>query len=332
MRRAIILMLFLSNFLYSQTGAVRGIVKNQFTGEPISGVTVLIEGTPFGATTDKLGWFEIKDIPPGKYNLIVTALGFEQKRVEISIHPDEISYISISLGPRQELQRTNVQYLRPDPNHTRLFLAPTARSLKSGQGYACIYGSFFPYEPPLVLGAVDFAVGISNFITLGGGVTAFGSVAAAWFIVIPVIIPAFHIAPKITLFQVENFSTAIGGLFLIFLPIFGEGESETTGMYYGVATYGNDKISITAGLGFVQTSIILIGAEFRISNHTKFITENWLLPNSGPPIFGENGSVNYLSFGFRFFGERLAADLGLIFFTGLEEPFSPLIRLTYNSR
>ncbi len=85
MKRIAILMLFLSNLLYSQTGVVRGVVRNYSTGEFVAGATVLIEGTTFGTTTDKLGWFEIKSIPSGKYNLIVTALGFELKKVEIFV-------------------------------------------------------------------------------------------------------------------------------------------------------------------------------------------------------------------------------------------------------
>ncbi len=97
MRKAIILMLLLSHLLYSQTGMVRGIVKNQSTGEPIVGAMVLVEGTPFGSTTDKLGWFEIKDVPPGRYGLVVTALDFEAKRIEVSVLSDEVSYVNVEL-------------------------------------------------------------------------------------------------------------------------------------------------------------------------------------------------------------------------------------------
>ncbi len=97
MREAIVLILFISQLLYSQTGIVRGLVKNQSTGEPVIGATVVIEGTSFGTTTDRLGWFEIKGVPPGRYNLVVSALDFEVKRVEVYVLSEEISYVNVEI-------------------------------------------------------------------------------------------------------------------------------------------------------------------------------------------------------------------------------------------
>jgi hypothetical protein len=98
MKEVIILIFFLSQLLYSQTGVVRGLVKNQSTGGPVIGATVVIEGTPFGTTTDRLGWFEIKGVPPGKYNLVVIASSFEIKKVQVSVLSDEISYVDVKVG------------------------------------------------------------------------------------------------------------------------------------------------------------------------------------------------------------------------------------------
>jgi hypothetical protein len=103
------------------------------------------------------------------------------------------------------------------------------------------------------------------------------------------------------------------------------------GIYYGVGTYGSTNVSITAGLGWgyygsdvANKPVVLIGGEVRASNSIKFITENWFLPNS---------NVNILSFGVRFFGEKLAADLGFIYpvgsgITGF--PFIPWLGFAYN--
>lgn len=350
MKEAVILLLFISQFLYSQTGAIRGIVKNQSTGEPISGAAIFVEGTPFGTTTDKLGWFEIKDIPPGKYSLIITAIGFEQKRVEISVLSNEISYINLELQQeQQEFKLAKTRTFRPDPNRTRLFLAPTAWSLKSGEGYIYVYGSFIPNQLTAVIIA-DLTGGISDFITIGGGITGLGSVAVAWFIPIPVIVPIVYVAPKIALLQNEKFGIAVGGILLLSIPL-NSGNNGSAGLiFYGVTSYRfSEEISLTAGLTKVgltgSTGIIsLIGAEFRITDHIKFITENWI-PLTDFPIFGErNKKVNYFSFGFRFFGEKLSAELGLIYPVGLEKgtivregsiadtPLSPFLRLTYNFR
>ena len=62
--------------------------------------------------------------------------------------------------------------------------------------------------------------------------------------------------------------------------------------------------------------------ETRVGRRTKFITENYLLPN---------GDV-LLSFGPRFFGERLSADLGLLlpFVNGSLEVALPLVNFVWN--
>jgi hypothetical protein len=54
-------------------------------------------------------------------------------------------------------------FLRADPNRTRLLFAPTGRTLSAGEGYFSAYEIFFPF----------LAVGITDFITLAGGMTLF---------------------------------------------------------------------------------------------------------------------------------------------------------------
>ncbi len=46
-------------------------------GEPVIGATVTVEKTKFGAATDALGVYEIKDVPPGEYKLKITYIGYE---------------------------------------------------------------------------------------------------------------------------------------------------------------------------------------------------------------------------------------------------------------
>ena len=87
-------------------------------------------------------------------------------------------------------------------------------------------------------------------------------------------------------------------------------STDGTGIIYGVGSYGDQNVSATAGLGWgfygsktADKPILMLGREVRISNNFKFITENWIPPNS---------DIVILSFGIRFFGENLAANLGFI--------------------
>ena len=65
--------------------AIRGIVINGVTGEPLAGATVLIRSTPLRTTADEDGTFEIALLVPGTYVLVVAADGF--RNVERTIQP-----------------------------------------------------------------------------------------------------------------------------------------------------------------------------------------------------------------------------------------------------
>ncbi len=61
----------------------------------------------------------------------------------------------------------NGQYWFRNPNATRLYFSPTARMLKQGQGYFSNYYLFFP----------GMAYGLTNYLTIGGGMSVFPGVA-----------------------------------------------------------------------------------------------------------------------------------------------------------
>ncbi|MCH8286842.1 hypothetical protein IIB79_09990 [candidate division KSB1 bacterium] len=195
----------------------------------------------------------------------------------------------------------NGKYWFPNPNATRLFFAPTGRMLKQGEGYFSDYYIFFP----------GIAVGITDNITLGGGMSLFPWAGADQF---------FYFTPKIGLKTSENSNFAAGAL-IIKLPDFGDdNDSPTVGILYGVGTWGTPEGSFTAGFGYgfvggdlAEKPMIMLGGEKRLSRRTAFVTENWILPGVEQPL---------VSFGIRFFGEGLSVDLALINTIG-EDTFFP---------
>lgn len=70
------LLFFIPAVVFSQR-TVQGKVVNAGTKEPIAGSSVFISNTSFGTVTNKDGNFEIPDIPPGKYDLIISSVGYE---------------------------------------------------------------------------------------------------------------------------------------------------------------------------------------------------------------------------------------------------------------
>ncbi|MFA5814898.1 MAG: TonB-dependent receptor [Bacteroidales bacterium] len=71
---------------FSQTGVIRGFVYDKKTGEPVIGCNVYLgDGTVWGSGTDVNGYFTVSKVPPGKYTMVASAVGYQKfsKAVEI---------------------------------------------------------------------------------------------------------------------------------------------------------------------------------------------------------------------------------------------------------
>jgi outer membrane receptor protein involved in Fe transport len=62
------------------TGKIAGRVQDAQTGEPLVGISIIVEGTTMGASTDVDGNYVIINIPPGTYTIIASGVGFQKKR------------------------------------------------------------------------------------------------------------------------------------------------------------------------------------------------------------------------------------------------------------
>ena len=65
-----------------QTVTLTGCVVDISSGEALTGVEVKIDGTDIKAYTDFDGNFEIRDVKPGKYNLIASYISYNKSLVE----------------------------------------------------------------------------------------------------------------------------------------------------------------------------------------------------------------------------------------------------------
>lgn len=66
---------------FAQTGKVAGKVTDGATGEGLPFVNVIIEGTNYGAASDIDGFYSIIGVPPGKYNIKASAIGYNSVTV-----------------------------------------------------------------------------------------------------------------------------------------------------------------------------------------------------------------------------------------------------------
>jgi hypothetical protein len=143
-----------------------------------------------------------------------------------------------------------------------------------------------------------FVGGMSDRMTMGGGMT---------------LVPAglenqvFYLTPKLGLLNTETLNVAAGAL-LAFAPM---DDGHSLGILYGVGTYGGVDGSVTGGLGWgyfdselSNRPAVMLGGSRRVSRRMALVTENYLFPGTPNPL---------LSYGLRFFGEKIATDLAMIY-------------------
>ncbi|MBK7212579.1 MAG: TonB-dependent receptor [Bacteroidales bacterium] len=80
-----LLTLFISSVAFSQNNSVRGFIYEKESGEPIIFTNVYLYRTSYGAATDVNGYFTISKVPDGNYTLMVTYLGYDTLRENISM-------------------------------------------------------------------------------------------------------------------------------------------------------------------------------------------------------------------------------------------------------
>lgn len=196
------------------------------------------------------------------------------------------------------------EFRRADPNPTRLFFGPTARSLKQGAGYVGVYEILLPFVQ----------VGLTDRISFGAGTPLiFGDGSAH----------PFWITPKVQVYASESVQASVGVMH--FLNV-GDG---TLGIAYVVGTRGTTDSAVTGGVGYAYdrsydskngAAVVMIGGEHRVTRGMKILTENYIFNGGG-----------ILTGGVRWMGERFSADLAMVVPTDGGTTFAfPLVNVVYS--
>lgn len=96
-----IILLFISFELFAgQTGKISGHVEDKETGEPVIGANIIVRGTYFGAAADIDGYFYINNLPPGEYEVEVSAVGFKKTVItDVVVRIDLTTNLDVQLSP-----------------------------------------------------------------------------------------------------------------------------------------------------------------------------------------------------------------------------------------
>lgn len=81
------------------TGTITGIVRDSTTGEAVTGAAVILRGTKRGVSSGDDGRFQIAELPPGTYTMIVRRLGYRQSLREVAVTAGESTIADFLLQP-----------------------------------------------------------------------------------------------------------------------------------------------------------------------------------------------------------------------------------------
>ncbi len=96
-----LILIFATLTIYAASvGKIKGTVTDSKIGEAIISATIMIEGTTMGARTDFDGNFVIVGVPPGTYNLLFNAVGYESvKMTDVIVNTDSTTERNVQLKP-----------------------------------------------------------------------------------------------------------------------------------------------------------------------------------------------------------------------------------------
>ena len=198
-----------------------------------------------------------------------------------------------------------------DPKSTRLLFSPTGRALKKGKSY---FTDFYVFLPSYSYGFTDqFSVMAGMSILPGVGFSE----------------QIKYIAPRYTFQESSKSASSIG-----ILNVFADGDN-SAGIFYASHTIGKPDKSFTAaiGWGYVKTDseelnvheypIIMLGGNIRLSKHTAFVTENWIITNVSYRVYP------FIA-GLRFFNKKMAVDVGGMFIKEILDEGFPIPWLSFS--
>jgi len=111
------LLVLYSTSVIAQTGNIRGFVYEKATGEPIIFTNVYLKGTTIGSSTDVNGFYQILKVPAGSYQLMVSYLGYDTLRKDITIKAGDV--INEKLFLEKSSVKLNVVEITADKEEAR---------------------------------------------------------------------------------------------------------------------------------------------------------------------------------------------------------------------
>lgn len=89
-RLCIVVSILLCSSVLLGQGTIRGFIKDAENGEPVIFITVGLEGTSIGTSTDGNGYYSLTKVPAGQYTLIVKTLEYTEVRRTVMVENQRV--------------------------------------------------------------------------------------------------------------------------------------------------------------------------------------------------------------------------------------------------
>ncbi len=99
---------WLSSVAQQKNGSIEGRIETE-EQEPLPGISIRLESTSFGVTTDADGAFRLREVPAGAYTLRVSGVGYEARQVQVAVKAGERLLLHYQLNQKtQELSLVTI--------------------------------------------------------------------------------------------------------------------------------------------------------------------------------------------------------------------------------
>lgn len=96
-RILIIISLFITQNLHSQTGVIEGSVHDALSAQPLQGVSIYMPSDSKALSSDALGHFKIDKVIPGAYELVVSHIGYQTSVIPVQIKQNVTAWVEVEM-------------------------------------------------------------------------------------------------------------------------------------------------------------------------------------------------------------------------------------------
>ena len=105
----------IDKYASANKNSIMGIIMDAKTGEAITAASVFLSGTTFGKASDGKGYYEITNIPNGYYELVVSMLGYNMEKRNVTVDENTKLVVNVSLTQKDiELKEVEVKGVKSD--------------------------------------------------------------------------------------------------------------------------------------------------------------------------------------------------------------------------